>query len=68
MLNLLEHVHGAALRRGIDARHAASSIPATEIKVKVTVEDTVGLSRVQMPDQGLVVVRRRWRHHLIGSS
>lgn len=50
-------------------RHALYSISSPKVHVQITMEDTIGLRRIQVPDELSVDKRRGGRHHLsIGGS
>ncbi len=57
-----EHKDGAFL--GIDAADSGTAVPAPEVEVKISVEDTIGLGGVEMPDQLAIDKGRGGGHHL----
>lgn len=59
-----QHVYRALL--AVDLRHPVSSVPASEVEIKVAVEDAVCLGRVEVPDELLVLEWCHWCHHLYG--
>ena len=49
----------------IDTGHTVSRVEAAEVEVQVAMEDAVGLTAVQMPDELLVDGWGAWSHHAV---
>lgn len=58
-----EQIDGTFL--DVNGGHSVTRVETAKIKVKIAVEDAVGLGAVQVPNEQLVDERGSWRHHAI---